>query len=397
MEALEAVALRLGVRAEVIETLFNELEFKDSFEYVISVRSADEFWNRVDGLPRRMSMALHMVEIKANVPTFEIQQESVSPVLESFWAANAMSRSETLTSACSQAITGVNTGFVEACVEKRKGWKNVGDGKWKFADQVFSSQNLADMCDSFIVGGRCWLFCDIHALRAAYSACSQHVAGSGKMGSAELRINERLESVWYSSAEEMTKDADSLDVPDFLISDELRDELTWILIQSKDAVKRRGCAPEIAPITESIMARAKALVGQMDLPLQQRGAFNVTSQMLQARSGIPQNDAFDSNSIHELLFTSSNGEPCPMPYIDNKRNLPAASPTAFCRSVFRNFVKEELVSAGYQTSTDSVLDILTDVVAHEIRRMSQAAVSVGATDPKLCIERVFAICGYGID
>jgi hypothetical protein len=155
--------------------------------------------------------------------------------------------------------------------------------------------------------------------------------------------------------------------------------------------------PEIGPINDWIRTRSDALVRQMSLPLQQRSAFVLTPQVLQARMGQPVDAPFEPFSIAELLFSNSSGEVAPMPFASCRVELPFASPVAYCRAVFRRFVARQLLALGYVEASDPVLDILADVVAHELKKVAQTAATIqqgAAVDQARCLAHALGACGY---
>jgi hypothetical protein len=153
--------------------------------------------------------------------------------------------------------------------------------------------------------------------------------------------------------------------------------------------------PEIGPMNEMIRSRSEALVQQMRLPLQQRSAFVLTPQVLQARMGLNPEAPFAPLSIAELLFSNANGEPAPMPFASCQVELPATSSLPYCRAVFRKFAARILLEVGFSSTSDSVLDILADVVHEEVRRIAQTALLIQQGtewNAAQCLTHALTIC-----
>jgi hypothetical protein len=136
----------------------------------------------------------------------------------------------------------------------------------------------------------------------------------------------------------------------------------------------------------------------MVLPLQQRSAFVLTPNVLQARAGQSPEVSFEPFSMAELLFSNSNGEAAPMPFASCVAELPASSQLPFCRSAFRRFVARQLATYGFKSASEPVLDILADVMNDEVRKIAHAAMAIKqGTDAqcRACLVHALEVFGYG--
>lgn len=399
----EAAARDLGVKPEVLEALFNSIPFRDSYDTIISTGNSDLFWDYVDSLPRTISMKLHALELRFDVQTDEFSQETLSPVLESFWAAHLGSKGLVPETINPRAITSVSRDFIEDLLSQTSGWSKEGDNQAKFENRIFNIDALTLMCDCALSDGRSYLFCDIPELRAAYSALAkvaEHL--DPKYHYTQSQISRKLRRLGYSNTDSMIRDMKGLECPElpqFEISETLQTALIAILDSAKDVYLSPGKGPEIGPVNSWIETRAEALVQQMSLPLQQRNAFIITPEVLQARSGMSEEAKFEPLSLVELLFSDSTGEAHPMPFANRRVELPVVSPLTSCRAVVRRFVAMVLLKTGYTTASDPVLDILTEVVEREIKRVSQTAVVIrksSGQDDRTCLEHALKTCNYDV-
>jgi hypothetical protein len=106
------IAESFGVKTEVIEILFNSIPFRDMFDRIVSVDSPEDFWDLLDSLPRHVSMRLHACQARIDTTSKDFPAETLSPVLELFWAANLQSQNKAPTtinvkSTAINEITGV--------------------------------------------------------------------------------------------------------------------------------------------------------------------------------------------------------------------------------------------------------------------------------------------------
>ena len=399
----DAAAKDLGVKPEVLEALFNEIPFKDSFETIISTGNPEDFWDYVDSLPRRLCMKLHNIELRFDVRADEFCEETLSPILESFWAAQVASKNITPETVNPRAITEVSRDLVEGYLSQAGGWTKEDDNHVRFEGQVFDLDALACMCDCAISDGRAFLFCEIPELRAAYSVFGREVEKlDAKYHFTKSQITRKLRKLAYRSTEEMIGDLKGLqcgEIPRFEISEEMHKALLALLDAAGEVFRAPPKGPEIGPVNEWIESRAEALVQQMSLPLQQRNAFVLTPEILQARTGMTDDAKFEPLSLAELLFSNSKGEAHPMPFANCRAELPAVSPIVYCRAVVRRFVASCLLKTGYTTASDPVLDILTDVIEREIKRVSQTACVIrqsSGQDDRTCLEHALKTCNYDV-
>jgi hypothetical protein len=404
----EAIAEHLGVKPTVIELLQDIIPFPDIFEQFITANSQRHFWDLVDSLPRRFSLKLHGAELKSDTASRDFPRESLSPILQSFWASHREllaikenSQSKRPCSINSPAITQVTPDHVCSILSESEGWLRASESEWTFGAFVFSIDSLVNVCEAYISKGRPWFFCEIETVRSAYSACWAH-AESIESRTLYLRekIKHKLLNFGYASSIQIAEDFREVGLdpaPDPGIPVELAQSLGNLVNQSKTIFRMPPRPLEIGLINDWIESRAEALVAQMNLPLQQRCAFLLTPAILQARMGQTSENPFEPFSLAELLFSDSNGEVAPMPFASARAELPATSPVVYCRSVLRRFVGRQLVGFGFQAASEPVMDILADVMGNEVKRIAQTAVAIqkgtGAASGD-CLVHALDVCGY---
>lgn len=372
----EAIASTFSVKPEVIETLFNELPFKDIFDVIVGSESPEQFWKYVDSLPRSIAMMLHSIELKINVPVHDFPEETVSPILQSFWAANLISEGKTPETVNPQSITQISMDQLYKILEESGGAPH-GDSVFSFEGYEFQMSNLLDICNSSICHGMPWFFCEMDDVRAAYCAFSEIIQSADpRFAYLKSRILEKMRNLAYASSAEMIDDASDLGIdslPEFEMPSAVHDFYVNMISEAQKVFEMPLRSPQITPMNDWIKTRAESLVAQMALPLQQRSAFVLTPQILQARSGMPVDNAFDPLSLPELLFSNSNGDVCPMPFATSKVELPATSPTVYARSVFRK-AAAKIFSKWFKSVSDIALDVLADVMMTDMRKIAQYAV-----------------------
>jgi hypothetical protein len=398
---LDAISESFCVKTEVIEILFNFLPFRDMFDQITSATTCEEFWDFIDSLPRHISMRIHACQARLETTSKDFPAETLSPVLELFWAANLLSQNKTPTTINARAITQVYPEHICKFLTELGHWEQVSESEWRFGEVIFSMNSLVLMCDTFLSNGRTWIFCDIPDLRISYFIFAEQIRSLGdQFAYLKARTLNKLRCFGYFSSDQMLddiKDAGTLEIPRFEMPSEVSAALSALMKKSMTVWSLPPKSPEIGPINDWVRTRSEALVIQMALPLQQRSAFILTPQVLQARMGQNPEAPFEPFSITELLFSNSDGEAAPMPYSSCKVELPSGSPIKYCRSVFRRFVARQLLAFGYEVASDPVLDILADVVGNEVKKIAQTAVTIQQgtqAEPELCLVHALEVCGY---
>jgi hypothetical protein len=396
-----AIADRFSVKEELIEVLFASSPYPDILERIVSLPSSADFWDLVDSLPRALSLRLHFCQAKIDTTNKDFPAETLSPVLESFWAANLQSQGMTPSTINSRAITQIYPEHVRLFVKDIPTWREISENQFGVGDYVFPIECMISMCDAFVSNGRTWIFCSIPELRIASWVFGEQVrALPDSFRYLRDRVLSRLRMFAYNSSAQMQEDAREaglIEVPPFEIPREVADALSALMKKSRGVFKLPTRTPEVGPINDWIRSRSDALVRQMALPLQQRAAFVLTPQVLQARMGQNPEAPFEPFSMAELLFSNSNGETAPMPFASCKVELPSSSPVAYCRAVFRRFAARMLLESGYEAASDTVLDILADVLQNEAKKIAQTAVVIQQgtqAEVSHCITRAIEVCGY---
>jgi hypothetical protein len=394
-----AIAESFHVKSEVIETLALSIPFRDVFEMIVSAQSSDEFWNFVDSLPRRISTKLHAIQLKIPSTNKDFPSETMSPILQDFWAANAMNQGTTPTTVNSRAFSQVHPELIEEILIAKKIGSQVDPAHWSICGIVFSTSLLADLADCFVCSGRPWLFCEVDSLRMAYAAFANRlVALERESRHVSPHLSSKLLNFGYHSVIEMNADCPGpTDLPEFSVLKQLTDALSTLCHESRQVFSTTKPL-EIGPISDWVASRSEWLIGQMSLPLQQRSAFVLTPNVLQARSGQTPDVTFEPFSVAELLFSNSNGEAAPMPFAGCVAELPSSSQLPFCRSAFRRFVARQLSVYGFKSASDPVLDILADIMDDEVKKIAHAAIAIrqGTNAPcRACLVHALEIFGYG--
>jgi hypothetical protein len=166
----ETLAASFGVKTEVIEILFSSIPFRDMFDCIVSADSPDDFWEHIDSLPRHVSMRLHACQARIDTTSKDFPAETLSPVLELFWAAHLQSQNKTPATINAKSITQVTPDHIVRFVAELGGWQRTSEREFQFGDFAFSVDSLIAMCDTFLSSGAPWVFCEIADLRRAYFA-----------------------------------------------------------------------------------------------------------------------------------------------------------------------------------------------------------------------------------
>lgn len=399
-----SIATKFEVQEAVIQRLHELIPFQDSFDFTIAAEDEVDFWGRIDNLPVTITMELHSLQVGIPNTDKDFPQDSLSPYLQNFWAANCLNNNIVPTTNNSVAFSRIYSDDLVTLFDPFLNWKLVDD-LYIYENYKFSVKNLIYMCDAYSANGFPWLFCDIDFLRTAYMqmhALSQTIPS--KYSYLAEEIGTKITQLQYPSKESFSKDIiqcemNTDDIDEFEVPEEMLSDISTILGKSNELIKLTQKVPPIGPIDDWTLSRTAALVGQMGLPLQQRSAFVLTPQILQARIGHDVESPYEPNSITELLFSNAQGQTMPMPYAHTTSELPNGSNLPFIRSVLKRYVSKQLISLGYASSSDVALDILTDTIHYEIKCIGQHAATINSdsSNPLQTINNALYMQGYDIN
>jgi hypothetical protein len=327
-------------------------------------------------------MKLHETQLKFDSGSRDFPSESLSPILQSFWAVNQDRleiHASRPTSVHYPAITQITPDHISEFLSASPGWSLLRDGRWSFDNFPFSTDSLVHICNTYLSDGRPWFFCEIDALRFTYTKLASEISLlNERFAYVRSRIERKLRKFEYYNTIQIMDDlkgSEITEIPVFEIPSALSHALGVLLERTKSIFRMRSAPFEIGPINEWIESRSEALVAQMRMPFGQRSAFTWTTSILQARLGQTE-EPLEPFSIAELLFSDSNGEIAPMPFASCAVELPDGSQDAFVRGSLKTFVARQLLGAGYVSASDPVLDVLSDVMENEVRKLARTAATV---------------------
>lgn len=406
---------RLGIKPIILETLYFYLPYNDVFNLFLESASFSDFWDHVDVLPSEISMKLHCMQLEINSSdnSRDFPSDCLQPTLQSFWAANCISQGIHPQSINSRAVSSISDELIETILSEVQEWEkdpNV-QGNWKIDDISLRSDDLKLMCEVYANGGMPWIFLDNQELRKSY--CAVEILLDKMINNQEFvykvkKMHEKMKLFEFRNEDLLRNEfinsfgeGNELDLVSFNLSDCLHKGLLGMLKKAKKLLKNLEQPPYLGNIDDSTMKRAESLVQQINLPIHQRSAFNLTPQILQGRLGMPCDHPFEPLSITELLFSDSDGNPYPMPYTNCKNDIPNSIDIPYCKSVLQRFLSRQLLHYGYSSITEQAADILTDFLFQEVKKIAKTYVhsrnaSVDASD-KECLLHSLEINGYDVD
>lgn len=445
-----AIAENLNVKESVIDHLSTILPFKDSFDFLVSANSNDFFWSLVDLLPRHHAMHLHSIDIEIPTSSKDFPKDFISPSIQTFWASNCISQGKSPTTINNRSISRVYSSGLRYLLKENECWSIEEDSQraiWeKDTAFNFDVSLLCNVCNSFISNGLPWLFLEISDLRSTYNQIYQYLTTieDRNILYRVKPIENKLKSLSFASTDEIKEALGDLqpefEIVEFQVPPELLDDLRTLMHLSKECTMEQkidfhrqslsesnndgftnendaslqkknlgSCPPAMPPIDEWTRTRTEALVSQMSLPLQQRNAFQMTPSIFSARMGQicsnedGKNDSpFEPLSLSELLFSDSNGNVAPMPYLSCKVELPSQSYTLFCKSALKRFVARKMLKNGYESTSDACLEILVDMLTNELKKIAQNSSRISKyknkdeVDDKDILLPALELCGYDI-
>lgn len=444
------IAENLNVKESVIDYLSTILPFKDSFDFLVTADCNDFFWDLIDLLPRHHAMHLHSLDIEIPTDSKDFPKDFITPTIQSFWASNCISQGKSPTTINSRSISRIYPSGLRHLLKEDECWSIEEDSQravWeKDANFNFDIDLLCNVCNSFISNGLPWLFLEIEDLRSTYNQIYQYLCSIDDRN-LMFKVNSvenKLKALSFSSTEEIRDELGEMqpefEIIEFQIPPELIDGVKTLMLRSKECimeqkidqtrqpyndnnndvfandnemnVQRKGldpCPPTIPPIDEWTRTRTDALVSQMTLPLQQRSAFQMTPSIFSARmgqvfssNGDKSESPFEPLSLSELLFSDASGNVAPMPYLSCKVELPSKSYTLFCKSALKRFVARKMLKNGYESTSDSCLEILVDMLTNELKKIAQnsSRISKCANQNEVNDEDILfqalELCGYDI-
>ncbi|KAK8863579.1 hypothetical protein M9Y10_011265 [Tritrichomonas musculus] len=443
------IAEKLNVKEPVIDYLSTILPFKDSFDFIISTNNNELFWNLIDLLPRHYAMHLHSIDIEIPTTSKDFPRDFISPTIQSFWASNIISQGKSPTIINSRSISRIYSSGLRNLLKQGACWSLEEDSQrvnWeKDANINFDIDLLCNICNSYMSNGLPWLFLEISELRSAYNQVYQFLStiNDRHLFYKVRKIEDKLKNLAYSSSEEIKQELGEMlpdEIAEFNVPSELINDIRTLMYISRDSIMKQAidpigqsnrnsdtnennasdsdmniqtkglgpCPPSMPPIDEWTRTRTEALVNQMTLPLQQRNSFQMTPSIFSARmgqsfsNGDNKNDSpFEPLSLSELLFSDASGNVAPMPYISCKVELPSQSYTAFCKSSLKRFVARKMLKNGYESTSDTCLEILVDMLSNELKKIAQNAREISKCskdnkDDAEIINDSLKVCGYDV-
>ena len=360
----------------VLERLHEIVPFRDTFLSLTSGNKPEDFWRQVDTLPSPIALELHALGVAIPTSDLDFPPDSLTPYFQDFWLARHPGVS---ISNCA-AVTRVSPRALREYLDSSSTWTASGAG-WTCpgTDVVFSFETLLHMCDAFATQGRPWIFCPVDEIRGSYMDFDKIIE---RLPTLDLSaIQAKLRAFEYKSTAEFVQDMKVFSgnvaskLADFVCPPDLSLALSQLMHDSEALVRKQDSALEIAPVSDWVKSRADALVNQTEIPIERRNSGVWTQQVLQARTGQNGESVFERESLAELLFSNPQGDVMPLPYTNCRAELPAESPLPRAKAVFRAFVAKELMKNGYEKANESVLDILTDVIMGEVKRVATDAAS----------------------
>ena len=371
----------LNVHPRVLDRLREIVPFEESFGLLTSSNKPEDFWRQIDGLPSAIALELHALAATVPVNDRDFPPDSLTPYFQDFWLARHPDYELTIPAAVTQIGPEVLLNYLRSS----RSWQEK-NGAWVCAASPvpFSFDNILAMCNAYISEGRPWLFCPIDEVRASYIAF-EGIVERAPMTLDLSEIQAKLRVFQYKSTNEFVSDVQGLlgkgvasKLGQFSFPVKLMTLLGKLMKDSEGMVSGQSKMPE-GNVNDWIKTRADALVAQMNVPIEKRSITVFTPQVLQARTGQNGDCLFERESLAELLFSNPNGDVMPLPYTNCRAELPTGSPLPHAKSVFRSFVAAQLLKSGYRSATESVMDILTDVVLCEIAKVASDAASKVAT------------------
>ena len=373
-------AATFKVYPRVLERLKEIIPFQDVYHVFTAGNKPEDFWRQVDTLPSSVSLELHA--LAATTPTHDrdFPPGSLTPYFQDFWVA----RHPGVKVSNPAAVTHLSPRALREYLDSSKIWNESGSG-WTCpgTSVVFSFDNLLYMCDAFASQSRPWVFCPVDEIRTSYMDFDKVLERLATLDVSGIQM--KLRAFEYISTNAFVQDVKVFSgnvaskLADFSCPEELSSALGELMRDSEALVKQQEGDLELPPVSDWVKTRADALVSQVEMPLEQKNACVWTQQVLQARTGQNGDSVFEKESLAELLFGSQHGDVMPLPYTNCRAELPTESPLPRAKSVFRAFVARELLKNGYEKASESVLDILTDVIMCEVKRVASDAASKVST------------------
>jgi hypothetical protein len=391
--------------SRVIERLREIIPYREPLALILAATKPDEFWRWIDALPPAYSLELHALAATTPLVDHDFPTDTFTPYWQNFWVAYQVKTTSDPGFETPAAISQVSPRIIEELLEGNDTW-TMQDNLWYVEGSPvgFELRLLVDICNSFIHDGNPWFFCPIDEIRCAYMDYDRILERISEPRSAVVAMQTKLRHFEYASLEHFLADVKSLGptVPvsklgEFATAPEIVRSLGELETAALQALKEDSGLPVVESIDDWTRTRADHLVAQLSLPIADRIGYSVTPQILRARTGQPAEAIFTRGSVAELLFSNSRGEIMPLPYTSCHSEIPTGSPAQYARAVLKGFVARQLMRHEYDRSTATVLDILTDVILFETRKIATTAATIkkgSAIDARSVVIQSLKNCGY---
>ena len=361
---------------EALRVLKERIPYEDVVTYISGLEDEKMLWSIIDRLPVEIASEVHKRSILRRISAKEFMSDTFTPALEKFWAANQISKGKTPMCPSQQILERIDDSKVEEFLSSRKELAELGLAPIKLLIDVIKADGYPGI-----------LFPNID-VRTAYLEFSSL---SGVTLGMEAEIETLMKSISFRTKAEMMRELKNYSkllqdgstvaaigkkIPEFEIPEPLFQQLGEL---QKSVQSFYVKAPiEIEIQNEWVSSRAAALVAQMDRSFQQRNAFVLTPEMLQARiDGQSEiEDVFEKYSIPELLFSNEFNEYATLPFVGTVSGIQSDSPHQFCDGVVKKFVAEYLIGQRYKSASSSCLDILSDLLLEYIDVLADNVITI---------------------
>ena len=385
---LSQIARTLHIKELVLIRLKDYIPFADIFSFIATSPNQAIFWNFIDGLPPQFSLSLHGIDVSIDTNDHDFPEGTIGPLLQDFWGAHCISSNKEPTTSQCLSVTSLTQDMLNSAIKKCSNW-SIEDDNYILNDFSISFMLLKCICESFASGGFSWFFLPFENLRASFSKAELFLSQSTRDPEINM-IRRKMREFRYSSSEQLIADLQPIlqspeivsilkvmenpEIPEFEISMNLLQELREVAENAVEILENTAIPPSIGPYDDWIMSRSSALIEQMKLPLQQRSAYVVTPQILQARAGLASDAGFEPGSLAELLLSDQYGNAVPLPYSSCQSEIPSTSPFSYCTAVLKKFAAKQLEEKGkFQNVSETSIDVLADVLMEEVRKIAQGA------------------------
>lgn len=382
MEGLLRISNRLGIKIDVIQVLYDEMIFPESFQYVANVENQDIFWSRVDQLPAAISLCIHRLDAITDVHSRDFPEESLSNCFEAFYLSNLNRSKIEPTGVYGAGFSHFNEGMIKDVMKQLKGWEiNEKEGTYTFDGKVFDDNVLLCMFESYIMNLKPWLFCPMEDIRRVYIELDK-VTETIDIKYDTEEILKKLRKFEYYTDGQFLKDVGGLlnkkkIVDKFDLSQKQCNGLSNLLEKAYNVFIESNDNEITQENNEWVDSRTCNLLEQMKLPFGERNALIMTPQLYKERIGKPCEDNFPECSLSELLFSSINGTTMPLPYTNVSAYISVPSKTKYYHSVIKRLISMELLKGNYTKTTETSLNILTDVIIDYIKSIGTNAKTIG--------------------